>query len=352
MNSRERILKALRHEEPDRVPIHDSPWPSTVNRWRNEGLPPEIPVEEFFGYEMVLLNADLSPRFPIEVIEKTDEFIVETTSYGGVRRNFRDYSTTPEVVEWPIRSRQDWHRIKERLVPDYTRVDWVTSRATFQRAFSEGKFIAFSAGVGYDHFQNFVKSEQLLMLLISEPDWARDMFTAHSQLAIKVAQMMMSEGFAFDGAFLYDDMGYRNSSLFSPSTYREVLFDSHKMLTDFFHSRGMPVILHSCGCVKGLLPHLIDAGFDCLQPLEVKAGMDLLELKPKYGDRIVFMGGIDVRAMANPDPSVIEDEIRRKLEVAKVRGGYIYHSDHSVPKNVSFAQYKRTIALVRNYGEY
>ncbi len=352
MIPRERILTSLQLKEPDRVPIHDTPWPSTVNHWRREGLPPDISAEEYFDYEMALFKADLSPQFPINPIEKTDDSIVETTPYGGVRRNFRDYSTTPEVIEWPVKSKSDWDGIKERLVPDYTRVDWVTCLANFQRAHAEGKFICYSAGIGYDRFQSYIKSEQLLILMLSEPEWVREMFSTHAQLAIDMAEVMMSKGFTFDGAFFYDDMGYRNSSLFSPQTYREVACESHRMLTHFFHSHGMPVILHSCGRVQGLLPDLIDAGFDCLQPLEVKAGMDLLKLKPQYGDRIALMGGIDVRAMAHPDPNVIEREIRRKLEVAKRGGGYIYHSDHSVPKNVSFDQYKRTIELARECGRY
>ena len=97
---------------------------------------------------------------------------------------------------------------------------------------------------------------------------------------------------------------------------------------------------------------LIEAGFTCLQPLEVKAGMDIVELKQRYGDHLAFMGGIDVRVMANPDPKAIEKEVRTKLPVAKQRGGYIYHSDHSVPSNVSFEQYCRVLELVRQYGSY
>ena len=62
------------------------------------------------------------------------------------------------------------------------------------------------------------------------------------------------------------------------------------------------------------------------------------------------MGGIDVRLMALDDPKPIEEEIKRKITVAKEGGGYIYHSDHSVPKNVSFKQYKRVIELVKKYG--
>jgi uroporphyrinogen decarboxylase len=80
--------------------------------------------------------------------------------------------------------------------------------------------------------------------------------------------------------------------------------------------------------------------------------MDLVQLKKDFGDELAFMGGIDVRAMANPDPGVIEREINTKIPFAKKAGGYIYHSDHSVPDNVSFEQYERTLQLVKQYGTY
>ena len=92
--------------------------------------------------------------------------------------------------------------------------------------------------------------------------------------------------------------------------YRELLFPAHQMAFQFFRSRGLPVILHSCGRTSGLVPQLIEAGLSCLQPLEVKAGMDLIQLKKDYGDRLAFMGGIDVRKMASPNPAEIEEEIR------------------------------------------
>ena len=162
----------------------------------------------------------------------------------------------------------------------------------------------------------------------------------------------MAGGYVFDGVFLFDDMGYRNGTLFSPADYRELLFPAHKRACDFFKSKNFPIILHSCGCVQAFIPDLIEAGFTCLQPLEVKAGMDVIELKKDFGHQLAFMGGIDVRKMAHPDPSVIEEEIRTKVSIAKVGGGYIYHSDHSVPDNVSFQQYCRVIELVQQYGKY
>ncbi|HOP55233.1 MAG TPA: uroporphyrinogen decarboxylase family protein [bacterium] len=350
MTSRERVRMTLEHREPDRVPIHDSVWSATVSRWHKEGLPEEIPVSEYFDYEIVGFGADLSPRFPVKVLERNETYIVETTPYGGIRRNFRDYSTTPEIIDWPVKSKEDWYKIKDRLQPNITRVDWVSSLNDYSRTYGDGKFVTYSAAMGYDQFQSYIKTEELLILLVEDPKWAKDMFRTHAILLIEMAKIMMEYGFKFDGAFLYNDMGYRNGLLFSPRTYQEVLQETDAMVCEFFHKNNMPVILHSCGNVKELIPYLIDAGFDCLQPLEVKAGMDLLELKPEYGDKISFMGGIDVRKMT--DPVAIEEEISRKFEVAKKGGGYIYHSDHSIPKNISFEDYNRVISLVKKYGKY
>ncbi|MDP6053180.1 MAG: uroporphyrinogen decarboxylase family protein [Candidatus Latescibacteria bacterium] len=352
MTSRDRIRNAISHKESDRIPIHDSPWGATVNRWRKEGMPDDIPPQEYFEYEMVSCSADLSPRFPIKILEKNEFYITETTPYGGVRKNFRDYSTTPEVIGWPIKSRADWNEIRPRLEPDYTRVDWVSARTTYERAKEEGKYITFNGAMGYDYFQAYLKTEELLMALLTDPEWIREMFRSAADLLIEMARMMMEKGFKFDGAFLFNDMGYRNGLLFSPDVYRDLLQETDEKVCSFFHVHDMPVILHSCGCVKELIPFLIESGFDCLQPLEVKAGMDLIELKALYGDKMAYMGGIDVRAMADPDPAVIVEEISSKIEVAKQGGGYIYHSDHSIPKNVSFQQYRHVMELVREHGQY
>jgi uroporphyrinogen decarboxylase len=190
------------------------------------------------------------------------------------------------------------------------------------------------------------------MAILDDPQWVKDMFKTNAELVINVAEEMMAKGFEFDGAFLYDDNGYRNATLFSTAAYKELLFPYHKMLFDSFRDKGLPTILHTCGCVNAFVPHYIEAGLTCLQPLEVKAGMDLIELKKKYGKQLAFMGGIDVRCMASDDPSEIEEEIRTKIPLAKKEGGYIYHSDHSVPDNVSFPKYKRTMELVMEYGRY
>ena len=134
MNSQKRVKTAIARKVPDRVPIHDSVWGATVSRWRREGMPEDRGPDDYFGYEITTIVTDLSPRFPVKVVEENEEFVTETTPEGGLRRNYRDYSTTPEVIECPIKKKDDWPQIKERLKPDFKRIDWASAWRVYQRA--------------------------------------------------------------------------------------------------------------------------------------------------------------------------------------------------------------------------
>jgi len=352
MRSSERFELVLKHREPDRVPIHDSPWTSTVDRWRSEGLPSGITPADYFGFEMAVFSADTSPQLPVEILQEDETHLVEKDPFGGIRKNYRDFSSTPMVIDFPCKNRQDWEDLKPRLKASEYRVDWVSGLQAFHRERSRGRFITYSAGVGLTKIQNYVGFEQLLRNIIMDPEWVKDMYQADAKLTMEMCECMMRGGFQFNGAFIACDLGYRKGPLLSPKHFEDQLHPVFKELFQFFHNRGLPVILHCCGGVKDLIPYFIEEGIDCLQPLEVKAGMNLIELKTKYGDRLSFMGGIDVRLMSLDDPRPLENEIKEKFAVAKEGGGYIYHSDHSIPKDVSFQQYKRVMDLVRQYGKY
>ncbi len=99
-----------------------------------------------------------------------------------------------------------------------------------------------------------------------------------------------------------------------------------------------------------LIPKLVEAGFTTIQPLEVKAGMDVVELKEKYGEILSFIGNLDARKIV--DQKEIEAEISRKLPIAKMNGGHVACSDHSIPPNVSLAAFQDYVKLIRKYGSY
>lgn len=343
---------AIAHKEPDRVPIQDTIWQATVDRWRNEGLPSGIEPQDYFGFELVGYGSDTSPRFKEEILSIDEEYIVEKDSYGGVRKNHRDFTTTPMIIDYPCKNRDDWESLKTKLKPSDMRVDWVTDLRSNQRERSRGRYITFNAIVGYDKLQKYVASERLLRAVLREPEWIKDMYWTDAKLVMAMCDKMIQGGFDFDGAFLYCDLGYRHGPFFSPRHYEAQLHPVFKTLCAFFHERDMQIILHTCGNVKSLIPYFIQEGIDCIQPLEVKAGMDLVELKQEFGKDIAFMGGIDVRNISLDDHNPLEMEIREKVSKAKVGGGFIYHSDHSIPNTVSFAQYTNVIELVNKYGGY
>jgi uroporphyrinogen decarboxylase len=134
--------------------------------------------------------------------------------------------------------------------------------------------------------------------------------------------------------------------------YRELIWPDHQRLADFAHAHGLKAIYHTDGDVNGVLDLYIGAGFDCLQPLEAKADMDVRTLGPRCGDRLALMGNIDARVLSTNDADRVEAEIATKLAAGMATRGYAYHSDHSVPPDVSWSTYRLVVDLLDRYGRY
>jgi uroporphyrinogen-III decarboxylase len=139
--------------------------------------------------------------------------------------------------------------------------------------------------------------------------------------------------------------------LFRPEYWREALRAPLERLCAAVHAAGLKVIYHGCGNAQRIYPDLLQAGVDAYNPLEAKAGLDVVELKRQYQARWAFNGNIDVRVLAANDPAALRAEVLRKLNAAK-GGGYIVQSDHSVPGDVAPATYDYFVRLVREHGTY
>ncbi|HQE83710.1 MAG TPA: uroporphyrinogen decarboxylase family protein [Candidatus Hydrogenedentes bacterium] len=109
--------------------------------------------------------------------------------------------------------------------------------------------------------------------------------------------------------------------------------------------------MHSCGNCEAYLEDLIECGLEVIQPLQASAGFDVRNLKPRLGARLTFFGNIDVRKMSASEKEC-EEEIRDKIAAAKEGYGYIYHSDHSVPPEVTFERYRCIMDRVGKYRAY
>jgi uroporphyrinogen decarboxylase len=184
-----------------------------------------------------------------------------------------------------------------------------------------------------------------------EPDLVHDVFTTIADLNIAVCEDLFGRGYDVDGAWIWGDIAYSRGTFFSPQMYREMLYPYHKRLIGYFVERHLPVVYHSDGDIRRVIPLLIEAGVRCLQPLESKASMDVFELKRQYGGKLVFMGNVDFSEIAKGEHEA-EEEIRLKVGRGKIGGGYIYHSDHSVPPTISLDTYRRVLERVKHHGRY
>jgi uroporphyrinogen decarboxylase len=192
----------------------------------------------------------------------------------------------------------------------------------------------------------------MLMGMALDPDWIKDMTDTLSNLNIRLMKILFAECGKPDGIWFYEDMGFKERPFMSPEMYREMVQAAHKKTFDYAHSLGLPVIVHSCGFVEPLVPGLIEAGIDCLQVIEIKAGMDLLRLKKNFGHKIALCGGMDARNLVANDRNAIKKELQEKIPAVMKDSGYILHSDHSIPTDCEYKTYRYFVDEGLRLGTY
>ena len=169
-------------------------------------------------------------------------------------------------------------------------------------------------------------------------------------LELTKAQINAADGL-LDGMVIWGDVAYTKDMLFSPDTWRSIFKPGLRAIIDLCHDNGMPVIYHGCGNVIKIFEDYIEVGVDSYNPLEAKAGLDVVDLRRKYGHRIGFCGNMNVLDWAHAGFDELKRIVLTKLNAAK-GGGFIFQSDHSVPSNVSGERYEYVVNLVRKYGKY
>lgn len=365
MNSRERVICTLAHREPDRIPVCDAFWVDTLARWRKEGLPESAQPEEYFDFDIRTMGIDASPRFEPELIRDDGEMITLRDRFGYVVRKHKFKSRTMDFISHPVSSRSDWNRVKERFVLSSdgpARIDtetfpfrldagppWDVARRRYETLRGKEKYILASAYGPYEAIMRLRGFEATLYELHDDPSLIQDMATTYTTFLMQVIARCLAEHIVFDGFCMVEDLAGTNGMLFSPQMWRGLFRPSVDRIGAFLRENNLAFWMHSCGNAEPIYEDLIECGLQVINPLEAKSGLDVRELKKSYGDRLTFFGNIDVRAMAGSAED-IENEIRTKLPAAGQNGGYIYHSDHSVPPEVSFERYQLVMNLVREYG--
>lgn len=353
----ERIGNILRHKPVDRIGLFEHFWGDTLKKWRNSGHINETDdLATHFGFDMATcwafnLMADLD--FVPQIIEETEETILTRDGNGALLRRHKLHNATPEHVDFAVKDRTTWETlIKPLLVPDRRRIKFDAYREAMTRTHQHNRFFCWSGVNVFELMHPVCGHEYMLIGMAMDPDWVKDMATVYSDLTIALMEILFAEAGKPDGIWFYEDMGFKQHPFMSPAMYREIIQPAHKKTIDYAHSLGLPVIMHSCGFIEPLLPHMVEAGIDCLQVIEVKAGMDLLRIKKNFGDKIALCGGMDARNLVANDLNTIGRELSEKIPIAKGNYGYILHSDHSIPTTTDYETYRFFVDRGLELGRY
>lgn len=288
-----------------------------------------------------------------EVLEEDETTRVTLGPSGTIERFWKKKSGTPEHLGWECVDRDVWeNRYKPAFSGQGVVLDLSAVKKRYETAVRRQKWSFFAGVSAFEVTRKILGDEMFMMTLVDDPEWIIDIARTSGDNLLRNYQAMIDAGIKPDGIWIYDDMAFKTMTFCSPAMYRETIWPEHRRLVEFAHGHGMKVIFHSDGDLRGVIPDLMQAGFDCLQPLESKASMDVRELAPQVGDKLALFGNINVMKLLTNDLDVIEEEIAAKFSAGMEEKGYVYHSDHSIPPQVSWATYQAIVRMVGKYGRY
>jgi len=356
LTSQERVNRMFARQEQDRVPRHESFWGETIERWQKEGLKGDAnTVLTMLGSDFHGLNWLWPVPFPgrNETVAETDETRDSRDGHGKLVRYWKARSGTPEHLGFECDSREKWEQV---FKPALLATGLQSDPAAVARAYRDGrqkqKWCHLTGVESFEQTRALMGDEITMMAMAEDPDWIAEVSRTHTDIMVQNLDAIMATGIQPDGLWIYGDMAYKNGTMCSPQMYRELIWPDHKRLADWAHAHRMKFIYHTDGDVRGVMDLYIAAGFDCYQPIESKANMDVRKLCPQYGKQLAMFGNIDVMIMGTNDKARIEEEIRSKFAAGMATKGYIYHSDHSVPPMVSWDTYQFIMECVEKYGKY
>lgn len=352
LTHRERFRRQMHFQSVDRG-VH---WEfgyleETIARWHTEGLPAEITdgegpgsVEAYFGVDPTRglpVKMGVHPAWAGEkkILErKPDSIVVQYPSGLICEEKSAGIKTIPHFIKFPIANRDDWQRYKERLDPnhpDRKQVDWKTLGEELSHADTPvgvwiGSFLGWPRDwIGFENIGLMVYDDRALLeeIVMTLGD------LACSQLTIALREVEV------DFAAGWEDICFRNGPMISPAMFKEIVIPQVKRVCDILRQHGCDVIWTDCdGDIRSLVPLWLEAGLNCMFPLEVHPGSDPVWLRKEYGKRILLRGGLEKFILSKTRPEILRE--LQRVEKVFEEGGYIPHGDHRIPEDVPYDNYK------------
>lgn len=338
LSGKERILRVLAREEPDRVPHFE--W--SIDRKVRAALAPGCgSLNEFaarMGLDAVLADPDFSraQTAPGQWRTEWGYTIQESEEEHGVE------------VNSPIQSMEDF----SRYTPPDPRA--AGRYATIEKTLAEyGKTHAVIVHLN-DVFtipRYLMGYENLLMAIAAEPELVIALVRMSVDVNLVMAREVASRGVEI--VYTGDDFAGGTGPLMSPAHFRQLFYPGLCQVMKGFRDLGLRVIKHTDGMIWPLIDMIVDSGIDCLDPIDPIAGMDLGEVKAKFGTRIALKGNVDCsHLMTLGTPEQVAAATRDALRVGAPGGGFILSSSNSIHSSVKPENYMALLLTLKEHGKY
>ena len=356
MNKLERVLATLDHELPDVIPNQEGFFDSTSQEkfipefedrtdWKDidESAGKRLAYAEFMDtYIINVGNGGLRST----VVERGHNYhILEFEN--GAKWRIRECPFNRQYIDLPIKSEADVDRIPMPDPEDPKRYEGVEERVKFfteRGYFTSAGINGFFSGVWY----RFRKYEDFMMDLASNRDFAKRVIRKVAEYNLTSAEELLKRG--VHSIAFPDDLGGRTGLFFSPECYRECFSGWHRRLFDLCHEYGAYVNMHSHGNINAVLPLLVDAGVDILNPVGPTDNMNLSEIKEKYGDKMTILGGIS-KFIGQMDRQEVESHVEEVIRTACKGGGYMTMSEGGIPYTMTHQDFRFYLNTLRKYRE-
>ena len=335
MNATERMCAAIRRETPDRIPTFE--WFIDVSVGQAlTGSDDPLDVVERLDLDGVNVRPDYAKRF-IDAQTFEDEW--------GNRRQLTG-DCIPAVIAQPL---SDVTRHAEFTFPD-PRADhrFATLRRAVER-FGDARAVVLNLRDGFSDLRDLLGYEEALMAPLAEPEACAAFLDRIVSYNLALAEHAVRT-FGVRIIATTDDVAMTAGPLFSPDVYREQILPSFRRAIQGFKALGCLTVKHCDGNVLPLVELWIEAGIDCLDPIDPGAGLTMAGMKRQYGGRIALKGNIDcVRTLCTGTPDEVREEVRRCIAEGGP-GGLIVSSSNTIHRGVKPENYRALLEALRTYG--
>jgi len=313
------------------------------DEWLKQGATPEeldLTAYDFDYINKVDCGGNLEVLSGIKpsIIEDTADYSIIIDEYGRKAKLMKSSATIPLPMDHPVTDMESWLKIKHWFTFSEDRIDWKqVEKAKFEQK-NGGLVISWIQG-GFDLPRQLMGEEAICFCYYDQPELMKDIMDTITDTTIKVLDRI-TDHVVIDNICSHEDMAGKSGPLVGPSTINEYIKPYYSKVWDLASSKGSKLFsLDSDGNINSIIDPLLESGVNILYPLEPAAGMDMVELRKKYGTKIAFKGGIDKFALFKDNNAILR-ELEYKLQPCMQSGGTVFGIDHRIPNGVSLESYK------------